>query len=205
VLQTHTSNLTPDQQQRLHGDFLANEQAYLHLREGLLPQYQGQWVAVHEGKVIAAGPDLLKVTEAAAAVGGHPYIARVGAEADVVFRVRHAAFAYDQAYQPFPLPQMTVTFWNHAEPHSQTFSDVVPDTGADLCVLPTAACQAMNLFSSPYFTAVSSGVSGASATTLIYWGKADLDGRRLAALIELVAGATERKQGQFTFRTAVDG
>src|SRR5438132_5996289 len=102
MLQTQTANLPQDQQQRLHPDFLANEQAYLHMRDSLLAQYRGQWVAVHGGKVLVAGVKLMEVMERASTCGGHPYIALVGAEDAVVFRVRRAVFAYDQAYQPFP-------------------------------------------------------------------------------------------------------
>lgn len=65
------------------------------MRDSLLRYYAGQWVAVHNGRVIATGNDLLPVTEAAAASGGHPYIAKVGEEDQVVFRVRREEFAYD--------------------------------------------------------------------------------------------------------------
>jgi len=54
---------------------------------------QHQWVAIHNGKVIAAGDSLLKVSDAATAENGHPYIARVGEEDATIFRVRHASFA----------------------------------------------------------------------------------------------------------------
>ena len=124
MLQIQTTNLPQDQQKQLHPDFLANEQAYLQMRDNLLTAYRGQWVAVQGGKVIAAGPKLMEVMERASVGGGHPYIALVGAEDAVVFRVRRAVFAYDQAYQPFPLPRMTATFWNHAETHSQQHADV---------------------------------------------------------------------------------
>jgi hypothetical protein len=92
---SQSSNLPADQRQQLHADFLANEQAYLTMRDGLLPQYRGQWVAVHQGRVIAASTSLLAVTEAAAAAGGHPYIALVGGEDSVQFRVRRATFVYN--------------------------------------------------------------------------------------------------------------
>jgi hypothetical protein len=88
MLANQTKNLPPDQQQRLHADFLANEQTYLRLRDSLLTQYRGQWVAVHDGRVVAAGPDLIAVAEAAVTAGGHPYIALVGGEDSVAFRVR---------------------------------------------------------------------------------------------------------------------
>lgn len=196
MLSPQTANLPAEQRQRLHADFLANEQAYLHMRDSLLPHYRGQWVAVLEGKVIAAGADLLAVTAAAAATLGHPYIALVGAEETVVFRVRKAAFAYDRAYQPFPLPRVIATYWNHAETHAQTCADVIPDTGADLSVLPDGDCTAIDLFNSPYFTSVSSGGVGASVATLIYRGKVEMDGRRFAALIQPVAGGQERIVGR---------
>ena len=78
MLQTQTANLPPDEQRRLHPDFLANEQAYLQMRDSLVAQYRGQWVAVQGGCVIAAGPALMEVMDRASASGGHPYVAFVG-------------------------------------------------------------------------------------------------------------------------------
>ena len=113
MLQTHTANLPPEQQQRLHPDFLADEQAYLQMRPSLLAQYRGQWVVIQDGNVIAASPHLMEIMDRASAAGGHPYVARVGGEDAVVFRVRRTVFAYDQAYQPFPLPRVSATFLLH--------------------------------------------------------------------------------------------
>jgi hypothetical protein len=196
MFQTQTTNLSPDQQQRLHPDFLANEQDYLRLRDSLLAQYRGQWVAVQDGKVAAAGPNLMEVMEKASAGGGHPYVALMGAEDAVVFRVRRAVFAYDQAYQPVPLPRVSATFWNHAETHSQQHADVIPDTGADLSVLPDADCAAIDLFNSPYLTGMSGGVVGGSITTLFYRGKVEMDGRRYGALIQPIPAGQERIVGR---------
>ena len=100
MLQSQTSNLPEHQRRQLHPNFLANEQAYLRMRDGLLAQYRGQWVAVEQNKVVASGPKLMEVMETACTTGGHPYIALVGAEDGVVFRARRAVFAYDQGYQP---------------------------------------------------------------------------------------------------------
>jgi hypothetical protein len=88
MFRSQTANLPPEQQKRLHADFVANEQTYFRLRDKLVSQYLGQWVAVHNGQVIAADPDLVRVTDQAAASGGHPYIARVGSEDQVIFRIR---------------------------------------------------------------------------------------------------------------------
>jgi predicted aspartyl protease len=196
MLQIQTTNLTSDQQQRLHPDFLANEQSYLQMRDQLLGQYRGQWVAVHQGKVVAAGHKLIEVMERASTGGGHPYIALVGSEDAAVFRVRRAEFAYDQTYQPFPLPRVHAIFWNHAETHSQQLTDVIPDTGADVSVLPDADCTAIDLFRSPYITAMAGGVLGANVTTLLYQGKVELDGQRYTALIQPIPAGQERIVGR---------
>lgn len=196
MLQTRTANLPQDQQKRLHADFLADEQAYLQMRDSLLTQYRGQWVAVQGGQVIAAGSSLMAVMEKASTAGGHPYIALVGAEDAAVFRVRRAVFAYDQAYQPFPLPQLSAAFLNHAETHSQVYADVIPDTGADVSVLPDADCHAIDLFNSPYITGMSGGVVGAQVTTLFYQGKVEIDGRRYSALIQPIPAGQERIVGR---------
>src|SRR5262245_21269461 len=80
MLRTQTSNLPLDQQQRLHADFLKNEQDYLRVRDRLLTTHSGQWVAVAEGRLIACGTDLMRVTQQATDHGGHPYVAKVGEE-----------------------------------------------------------------------------------------------------------------------------
>ena len=190
-----TDHLPEDQRRRVHADFLANEQSYWNIRDSLMHSYHGQWVAVLQGKVIVASSDLLSLMDATANIAGHPYIALVGSE-DTVFRVRKAVFAYDQSYRPFPLPRVVATFWNDAGTHSQMHADAIPDTGADLSVLPDADCTAIDLFSSPYFTGISSGVLGPSASTLIYRGKVEIDGRVFAALIQPVMGGQERIIGR---------
>lgn len=65
-----------------------------------------------------------------------------------------------------------------------------------MSVLPDGDCKAIDLFSSPYFTGVSSGVVGPGVSTLIYRGKVEIDGRLFAALIQPVAGGQERIIGR---------
>ena len=196
MLRTETVNLPEAQRRRLHADFLANEQAYLQMRDVLLRRYDGQWVAVHGGKVIAAGASVLQVTEEAAVIDGHPYVARVGGEDSTIFRIRRQVYAYDATYQPFPLPRIPVRFSNHAETETASFADVIPDTGADHSLLPDADYEAFSLFGSPYFTAVSGGILGGSAATLIYRARAEIAGTRVAALVQPVADGKERIVGR---------
>jgi hypothetical protein len=110
MLPIQTANLPVEEQPLLHADFLANEKSYLQMRDNLLTSHAGQWVAVHNDRVVAAGSDLMAVTEAAAECSGHPYIARVGEEAQAIFRVRREEHNYDSSYQPFALPRIRVTF-----------------------------------------------------------------------------------------------
>ena len=196
MLRTLTTNLSPEQQQRLHPEFIANEQSYLRLRPSLLTQYFGQWVAVDNDKVIAAGLNLFDVMDQALKVAPHPYVAIVGEEDKVVFRVRRAVFPYDRTYRPFPLPRLTATFWNHAETYSHQFSDVIPDTGAHVSVLSNSACQAIDLFNSPSIAGAAGGVVGASVTAVFYRGKVEIDGNRYEALIQPVPGQQERIVGR---------
>ena len=196
MLQIQTAKLSQDQRHMVHPDFLADEQAYLSMRASLLGLYGGQWVAVQGGKVTTAGTNLLEVMEKASAGGGHPYIALVGAEDAVVFRVRRVVFAYDIMYHPFPLPHVSATFWNHAQTHAQPFTDLIPDTGADISVLPDTDCKAIDLFSSPYMAGMSGGVVGASVATLLYHGKVEIDGCRYSALIQPIPAGQERILGR---------
>jgi hypothetical protein len=146
--------------------------------------------------MVAAGTNLMEVLEKASTGGGHPYIALVGAEDAVVFRVRRTVFAYDSAYQPFPLPRVSATFWNHAQTHSQLHVDVIPDTGADATVLPDSDCKAIDLFNSPYMTGMSGGVLGGNVTSLFYRGKVEIDGKRFSALIQPIPAGKERIPGR---------
>jgi hypothetical protein len=157
MLGTHSSNFPPEVRQRLHPEFLANEESYMRLRDSLLDRYRGQWVAVTAQGVVAASPNLLAVMEAASAHGGHPYVACVGMEESIVFRSRRAVFPYDQAYHPFPLPRIIATFSNDGQTRAQTHGDVIPDTGSDICLLPDGDCLAIDLFQSPSLTGFAGG------------------------------------------------
>lgn len=196
MLRTHTSNLPLEQQRQLHADFLANEQDYLRLRDQLLTTHFGQWVAIAAGQVIACGSDLLQVIEKAAHHPGHPYMAKVGEEDSFIFRVRREEFVYDAQYRPFALPRCTVTFWNLAETLSRAFDDVIPDTGSDMSILPDADCTALDLQNAPHFTSLASGIVGGGISTLIYAAKAEINGKRVVALIRPLTTNQERIAGR---------
>ena len=129
-------------------------------------------------------------------VGGHPFIAHVGVEEEVAFRVRHVVFDYGRSYRPFAIPRIGVTFLNHDETKSAEFDNVIPDTGADLSVLPYEECEHFGLFESSSITSQSSGVIGESITSLIYRGFAEIDGLRVEAYIHPLVDPKERLIGR---------
>ena len=94
------------------------------------------------------------------------------------------------------MPRLSATFWNHAETHSQQHAEVIPDTGADVSVLPATTCAAIDLFNSPYIAGMAGGVIGSSVTTLFYRGKVEIDGQRYSALIHSIPSGQERIIGR---------
>lgn len=191
-----TRYLPEEQKKRLHPDFVKDEQQYWRMRDQLLRQYRGQWVAIHQGQVVAVGQDIFAITDQVGKLGCRAYIAKVGEEDKVVFQVRQINFAYDTSYQPFALPRAAVTFSNYARTRSKLCPDTIPDTGADLSLLPDGDCQDIDLFNSPYFTSQSRGIIGPSVTTLVYRGHVEINGLRFPALIQAMSGVTERILGR---------
>jgi hypothetical protein len=195
MTKTQTRHLPEVQKKRLHPDFVKNEQQYWRMRGELLKQYQGKWVAIHQGRVVAVSQDIFNITDQVGELGCHAYIAKVGEEDKVVFQVRRKDFAYDTSYQLFALPRVYVIFGNYAQTHHKLCPDTIPDTGADLSLLPDADCQDIDLFNSPYFTSQSRGVIGPRVTTLVYRGHAEIDGLHFPALIQAMSGVIERILG----------
>lgn len=192
---SHSRNLPDDYKKYLNEDFLANEEHYWRVREELLKQYRGSWIAIHKGQVVASSKDIWEITEAVGKLNCHAYIAKVGEE-DAVFRVRRQEFAYDQGYRPFALPQAEATFFNFACTSAKFYSNVIPDTGADLSILPEQDCLDIDLFSSPYFRTLTRGIVGASVPVVVYRGNVEVNGQRFPSLIQFVPGGNERMLGR---------
>jgi hypothetical protein len=95
--------LPPEIARQVHADWRKNEAAYWAVRDRILGQYQGQWIAFADGAVIAACKTSLEVLHTPGVVQRHPFVICVGRE-DEPYRIRRATFAYDPTYpgQPFP-------------------------------------------------------------------------------------------------------
>lgn len=75
----------------------------------MLDEYGGRWIAFADGSVIASGTSPVEVLRAGQSSGRHPFIIRVGAEAEPC-AMRRISFSYDVAYPGEPLPLLSLEF-----------------------------------------------------------------------------------------------
>jgi hypothetical protein len=141
----HAGQIQEEARQR----FEREKQAYWAMREELLKQYLGQWVAVVNGQVVAAGNKMGKVMEEAFRKTSSKvmYVSEVGHE-DRVLRIRQIATGkYDRNYRPAaPITTTPVSDLVETVPLDVDF---LVDTGADLTVLRGDVAVKLNLFDAP--------------------------------------------------------
>lgn len=171
--------------------FEQDRQAYWAMRDGLLAQYAGKWVAVHKGRVVAVGDDPLAIMEQALTEDGYAYTNKVGEEDKIVIRQRRMSFSYDDTYAPTPLPRVTAVLHNFPQTRSKTVTDAIPDTGADLSCLPEKDCQDLDLFLFPYYSGISHPFGGVSRQVTFYVARVEINGQIYNAIVEPV---TERER-----------
>jgi hypothetical protein len=166
--------------------FEQDRQDYWAMRDELLAQYAGQWVAVHKGRVVAVGEDPLSIMEPALAEDGYAYTNKVGDEDKIVVRQRRVSFPYDTTYAPTPLPRITAVLHNFPQTKSKTVTDAIPDTGADLTCLPAQDCQDLDLFLFPYYSGISHPFGGVGRPVTFYAAWVEVNGKAHQAIVEPV-------------------
>ncbi len=187
--------LPPEIARQIHPDRRRNEAAYWAVRDQLLGQYDGQWIGFADGKVVASGNSPVTVFHAAEATGLHPFFICVGKEEEPC-RIRRVAFPYDAGYSGEALPSIRVEF-RQASGHSRVALDrVIPDTGADASVLPSADCQLLQLNPSLGVQGLISGVAGFAAATLAFQIWAWLDGQEYPCRLQADFVGNERILGR---------
>src|SRR5438445_11836908 len=102
--------LPPEIARQIHPDWRKNETAYWAVRDQVLAQYQGQWIAFADGAVIAAAPTPLEVFLAVQQSGRHPFVIRVGHEDEPWYRIRRASFPDDITYPSAVLRVVSAEF-----------------------------------------------------------------------------------------------
>lgn len=130
---------------------LAQEkQAYLAMRPRLLKKYFGKWVAIAGGQLVSFGSSPAKVLDRAYAKGvGVAYLDKVGAEDRLTIRIRRNTWPYDRTYEPFPIPRIRVTISNISRTRRRSYSDAIPDSGADVTALPITECERLGILANP--------------------------------------------------------
>ncbi len=187
--------LPPDIARQIHPDWHKNEAAYWAVRDQLLSQYQDQWIAFADGTVIAACKTSLEVLHTPGAMQRHPFVICVGRE-DQPYRVRRATFAYDPTYPGQALPLLSAEFRSVSGSAGLLLDRVIPDTGADVSVLPWSDCRQLHLDPAAGVAGVMSGVGGAGATTIGFPAWVWLDGREYPCQLQVDFTGQERILGR---------
>src|SRR5207248_1200678 len=133
--------LPPEIARQIHPDWRKNEVAYWAVRDQLLGQYRGQWIAFADGAAIAAAATPLEVFLAVQQSGQHPFVTRVGHENEPWYRIRRVSFPYDTTYSSAALPLLSAEFRAASGSAGLVLDRVIPDTGADTTTLPWSDCQ----------------------------------------------------------------
>ena len=184
--QIHSSKMTQEQREYLQPEFLANEEAYWRNRESLLKAYREKWIAYDENQgVIQTADSFLEIGKDIRKVQGNPYVAWVGREDDFLVKMRRS-FGYDTDYAPTALPRAVVTFSNANQTQSQMYSDVIPDTGADLSSLTPDDLPLSNLGSGPSIPTQTMGVTGQPVAAALYPAFATMNGTEFQCFVQIL-------------------
>lgn len=167
----HSANLSPPGENAIENDhgqgrrlrmptsaktrerFEAERAAYWTMRDELMKQYRGKWVAVVGGQVVAVADKASKVLEDAhqrtkSKVG---FAVRVGYE-HVVRKIRQIAGRYDDRFEP-AMPLVTATVAN-TERERATDVEFIVDTGPDGTVLTSSVADELNLWEQTWGRAI---------------------------------------------------
>lgn len=187
--------LPPEVAAQLHPDWRTNEADYWQVRDGLLAEFDGVWVAFADGRIVSSGRSPVEVFRAAQDSGKHPFIVRVGAETEAC-RMRRTSFPYDAAYPGEPLPVISAEFRPAVGVPGTVLDRVIPDTGADASALPWSDCQAIGLSARQGTPGRIGGVGGSSAASLVFLIGVVLDGLEYPCRLQADFGGDERILGR---------
>jgi hypothetical protein len=190
-----SNQLPPEISVQIHPQRRANEQAYWLARDGLLTTHAGLWIGFAEGRVVVSGRSPVAVLASGEATGLHPYLVCVGREHEPD-RVRRAEFAYDQGYPGEPLPVIAVEFRRAAGVAGVLFDRIIPDTGADVSVMPWADCLAAGFNPLSGQPGRIGGVGGGQSATLSFLAWVRLDGADYPCRLQADFAGSERILGR---------
>ncbi len=159
--------------------FEREKQAYWSMREELVKQHAGKWVAIVNEQVAAVGDKMGKVMEEAfrKTKSKVMFVNEVGFE-DRVLRVRQISSGqYDQAYRP-AAPLITTPVSDVVETLALNVNFLI-DTGADLTVLHDDVAVKLNLFDAPAGVRYISGIGGTPLPRQLYGAYVKIAGQAI--------------------------
>jgi len=187
--------LPPEIARMIHPDWRKNEAAYWAVRDGLVRQYQGQWIGFANGAVIASGASPVEVFHAAQLSERHPFVTCVGREEELC-RMRRSSFGYDTAYPGEPLPLISLEFRLASGSPGLVLDRVIPDTGADASALPWGDCQRLQLNPAHGVPGLMAGMGGRSVATIAFPIWVWLDGQEYPCRLQADFAGSERILGR---------
>jgi predicted aspartyl protease len=160
--------------------FEAEQAAYWRMREHLLEEHKGEWVAVVNGQVVSTGKDasdvlLEAVRKTGCEVG---FTARVGYEDAVRWIRRVLTGHYDADHHP-PMPVVTTEVGDWSAKHS-TEAEFVVDTGSDGTALRAEVADQLGLWNRVCGVARVRGIGGAAEVRRLYGAIVRLGGKHVA-------------------------
>ncbi len=187
--------LPPELAHQVHPDWHKNEKLYWSVRDRLLDQYEGQWVAYADNTVIASGKSAVDVLMTGQASGKHPFIIRVGHE-DEPSRIRRISFPYDKGYGGEAMPVLEVEYRATSGAAGVVLNQVIPDTGSDTSLIPWADFQRLQSGTSVAVPSVVQGIGAAPMQTLVLGVWVSLDGQEFACRLHADFDGDERILGR---------
>ncbi len=167
-----------------HQRFEREKQAYWAMREQLLKQHFGKWVAVVNGQVAAIGDEMGKAMAEAfrKTQSKVMFVGEVGNE-DRVLRIRQVSNGrYNHAYTP-AIPMLATPVSDLVETLSLN-TDFIIDTGADLTVLRSDVAIPLNLFDAPAGLGLVSGVGTEPSRRQLYGAIVHLAGQEIMTAVD---------------------
>jgi predicted aspartyl protease len=172
---------------------------YWSVRDTLMAQYQGKWVAMVGTVLVAAGGSPLAVI-AEARKGGHmrTFIQRVGYEDKTEFKIRRITFDYDATYNDgiVPIPRARLTLKNILSAIEKNLEDVILDTGADVTCMPESDCDAAQLRVAGEHYLETKKHGQQPSRSVFHEAIVEIDGKNYSSLVERVADGEERILGR---------
>ena len=178
--------------------FEREKQAYWAIRDELLKQHFGKWVAIVNGKVVAVGAKKMAVLKQAFS-GTHSkvgYINRVGYEEMTRQKTVRQIMTgrYDEMYDP-AMPLITATLLNPLGKTSKQV-DFIVDTGADLTLVHGVIADELSLWNFEWEEADVSGIGAKPQRRMLYLTLVRLAGQEFTTTVACRKDLTENILGR---------